>query len=42
MRGALNVGASVDSLSQVVDDIGQLTATGYRSALEILARLRER
>ncbi|MHC4499693.1 MAG: carboxymuconolactone decarboxylase family protein [Planctomycetota bacterium] len=39
MRGAINVGASEELLTTVVDDIGAFAGDGHSTALEILARI---
>ncbi len=39
MRGALNVGATEENLRTVVEDLKPATADGYRTAMDILARL---
>ena len=38
MRGALNVGADLDLLRTVIDDLGEANGDGYRAAQEILSR----
>lgn len=39
MRGALNVGASPDLLSQVIEDVGEAAGAGYKTAHGILTKL---
>jgi len=39
MRGALNVGTSPELLTQVVEDVGEAAAAGYRTARDILTKL---
>jgi len=40
IRGALNVGCSIDQVGTVVEDIGEAAGDGYKSANEIMEKVR--